>query len=33
MIFSESVPAYFSDTNNNTDWYEVMDWVPLYGVS
>ena len=31
LIFSESAPAYFSDTNNNTDWYEVMDWVPLYG--
>ena len=33
MIFSESAPAYFSDTNNNTDWYEVMDWVPLYVIS
>ena len=30
MIFSESAPAYFSATDNNTDWYEVMDWVPLY---
>jgi alpha-galactosidase len=29
LIFSESAPAYFSDTSNNTDWYEVMDWVPL----
>ncbi|KAF2099886.1 putative alpha-galactosidase [Rhizodiscina lignyota] len=31
LIFSESAPAYFSATDNNTDWYEVMDWVPLYG--
>ena len=30
LIFSESAPAYFSGTNNDTDWYEVMDWVPLY---
>jgi alpha-galactosidase len=29
LVFSESAPAYFSATNNNTDWYEVMDWVPL----
>jgi alpha-galactosidase len=29
LIFSESAPAYFSDTSNNTDWYAVMDWVPL----
>lgn len=33
LVFSESAPAYFSDTNNNTDWYRVMDWVPVYGVS
>lgn len=31
LIFSESAPAYFSATDNNTDWYTVMDWVPLYG--
>lgn len=29
LIFSESAPAYFSGLRNNTDWYEVMDWVPL----
>lgn len=33
LIFSESAPAYFAGTRNNTAWYEVMDWVPLYGVS
>jgi len=35
MIFSQSAPAYFSaygDTGTNlTDWYTVMDWVPLNG--
>ena len=35
LIFSESAPAYFSagiaDATNLTDWYEVMDWVPVYG--
>ncbi|EPS45113.1 hypothetical protein H072_872 [Dactylellina haptotyla CBS 200.50] len=33
MIFSESAPAYFSgnEHGNNTDWYDVMDWVPGYG--
>jgi len=31
IVFSESAPAYFAGTDNNTDWYTVMDWVPLYG--
>jgi alpha-galactosidase len=36
LIFSESAPAYFSassvgDSTNVTDWYTVMDWVPVYG--
>ncbi|OZJ03101.1 hypothetical protein BZG36_03367 [Bifiguratus adelaidae] len=31
LVFSESAPAYFSGTKNNTDWYKVMDWVPYYG--
>ncbi|EHA18663.1 alpha-galactosidase extracellular [Aspergillus niger ATCC 1015] len=31
LIFSESAPAYFAGTDNNTDWYTVMDWVPIYG--
>lgn len=35
LIFSESAPAYFSagiaGATNLTDWYEVMDWVPVYG--
>ncbi|PYH42147.1 putative alpha-galactosidase [Aspergillus saccharolyticus JOP 1030-1] len=31
MVFSESAPAYFAGTDNNTDWYRVMDWVPQYG--
>lgn len=31
LIFSESAPAYFSGEPNLTDWYTVMDWVPLYG--
>ncbi|KAB8210132.1 putative alpha-galactosidase A [Aspergillus parasiticus] len=31
LIFSESAPAYFSMTDNLTDWYTVMDWVPEYG--
>lgn len=35
LIFSESAPAYFSagiaGATNLTDWYEVMDWVPIYG--
>ncbi|RAL12402.1 putative alpha-galactosidase [Aspergillus homomorphus CBS 101889] len=31
LIFSESAPAYFAATGNNTAWYEVMDWVPRYG--
>lgn len=33
LVFSESAPAYFSpgEVDNNTDWYKVMDWVPLYG--
>ncbi|KAF3920933.1 Alpha-galactosidase [Dactylellina cionopaga] len=33
LIFSESAPAYFSgdERGNNTDWYDVMNWVPDYG--
>jgi alpha-galactosidase len=37
LIFSQSSPAYFSggpdftNETNKTDWYRVMDWVPLYG--
>ena len=31
MIFSDSAPAYFSGTKNNTDWYKVMGWVAQYG--
>lgn len=31
LIFSESAPAYFSETDNLTDWYQVMDWVPGFG--
>lgn len=31
LIFSESAPAYFCGESNLTDWYTVMDWVPLYG--
>ncbi|PWY75237.1 alpha-galactosidase agla [Aspergillus sclerotioniger CBS 115572] len=31
LIFSESAPAYFAGTENRTDWYTVMDWVPVYG--
>jgi alpha-galactosidase len=37
LIFSQSSPAYFSGgpdfmvTKNKSDWYRVMDWVPLYG--
>ncbi|PQE04629.1 hypothetical protein CJF30_00004414 [Rutstroemia sp. NJR-2017a BBW] len=35
LIFSESAPAYFagsgSPSDNLTDWYTVMDWVPKYG--
>jgi alpha-galactosidase len=31
LIFSESAPAYFSGVSNLTDWYNIMDWVPLYG--
>ncbi|PWY88183.1 putative alpha-galactosidase [Aspergillus heteromorphus CBS 117.55] len=31
LIFSESAPAYFAGTPNNTNWYTVMDWVPIYG--
>ncbi|PYH75818.1 glycoside hydrolase [Aspergillus uvarum CBS 121591] len=31
LIFSESAPAYFAGTGNNTEWYRVMDWVPRYG--
>lgn len=36
LIFSESAPAYFTsysvgDASNLTDWYTVMDWVPVYG--
>lgn len=35
LIFSESAPAYFASSfsgdNNLTDWYTVMDWVPVYG--
>ncbi|KAF3902693.1 Alpha-galactosidase [Arthrobotrys entomopaga] len=33
LIFSESAPAYFcgDEHGNNTDWYDVMDWVPDYG--
>ncbi|KNG86743.1 alpha-galactosidase A [Aspergillus nomiae NRRL 13137] len=31
LIFSESAPAYFSMTDNLTDWHTVMDWVPEYG--
>ncbi|KAB8238718.1 putative alpha-galactosidase [Aspergillus alliaceus] len=31
LIFSESAPAYFSITDNYTDWYTVMGWVPEYG--
>ncbi|KAM3075001.1 hypothetical protein ACMFMG_007538 [Clarireedia jacksonii] len=35
LIFSESAPAYFagsaSPSDNLTEWYTVMDWVPKYG--
>ncbi|WPH02471.1 putative alpha-galactosidase [Acrodontium crateriforme] len=31
LIFSESAPAYFSDTNNNTDWYDILDIMPENG--
>ncbi|KAL1969676.1 hypothetical protein VTN77DRAFT_8229 [Rasamsonia byssochlamydoides] len=31
LVFSESAPAYFADSDNLTDWYTVMDWVPVYG--
>ena len=31
LVFSESAPAYFAGAQSLTDWYEVMDWVPLYG--
>ncbi|KAF2163875.1 carbohydrate-binding module family 13 protein [Zasmidium cellare ATCC 36951] len=31
LIFSESAPAYFAGEDNLTDWYTVMDWVPVYG--
>ena len=31
LIFSESAPAYFCGMSDLTDWYTVMDWVPLYG--
>ncbi|KAI5306679.1 hypothetical protein KEM56_007662 [Ascosphaera pollenicola] len=31
MIFSESAPAYFINTKNETDWYTIMNWVPEYG--
>ncbi|RAH47415.1 putative alpha-galactosidase [Aspergillus brunneoviolaceus CBS 621.78] len=31
LIFSESAPAYFAGTADNTDWYKVMAWVPRYG--
>ncbi|KAL1886679.1 hypothetical protein Plec18167_000612 [Paecilomyces lecythidis] len=31
LIFSESAPAYFTGSDNSTDWYTVMDWVPHYG--
>ncbi|KAF2670684.1 putative alpha-galactosidase [Microthyrium microscopicum] len=37
MVFSESAPAYFSGDsdfpkqNNESDWYRVMAWAPLYG--
>jgi alpha-galactosidase len=31
LVFSESAPAYFAETGNNTDWYSVMDRVPEFG--
>lgn len=31
MIFSESAPAYFVNTKNETDWYTIMNWVPEFG--
>jgi alpha-galactosidase len=35
LIFSQSAPAYFSywvtGSDNLTDWYTVMDWVPYNG--
>lgn len=36
LIFSQSAPAYFSqdygsDGTNFTNWYTVMDWVPVNG--
>jgi alpha-galactosidase len=31
LVFSESAPAYFADSDNLTDWYTVMDWMPVYG--
>jgi alpha-galactosidase len=37
LIFSQSSPAYFSGyadfdrQTNKSDWYRVMNWVPLYG--
>ncbi|PYI04660.1 alpha-galactosidase agla [Aspergillus sclerotiicarbonarius CBS 121057] len=31
LIFSESAPAYFAGTENRTDWYTVVDWVPVAG--
>ena len=31
LIFSESAPAYFSGDKSLSDWYAVMDKMPLYG--
>jgi alpha-galactosidase len=31
IVFSESAPAYFTEADNLTDWYAVMDWVPKFG--
>lgn len=31
LIFSESAPAYFAGADSLTDWYTIMDWVPVYG--
>lgn len=31
LIFSESAPAYFSGEKDFSDWYAVMDRMPIYG--
>lgn len=31
LVFSESAPAYFAGEKSLTDWYAVMDRMPIYG--